>query len=419
MSQFMEGGAPQPRPQMAETAEALAWSGVNDKRSYYRLFAGYVIALFATGIATVALALLAFDMAGEESGAVIGTALSLKMLAYVIAAPIVTVLTDRLPRKQLLIALDLLRAGSLLLLPFVTQVWQINALVFVFALASATFGFVYLAVVPYLLGSEADYTKSLARSRIASELEGPVSPLLAAGLLLALAATGIFVLAAGAFVLSALLVNAASLPRRITTRPDGLWSKLTRGPRLFVAVPEFRAVIALDVAVALATAMVMVNTVVIVQGLMHLQRDASAWAFFAFGMGSILGAVLLPALLVQVEERRLMLIGAVTLTAALALGAAQSGLVGLLVLWGVIGFGVAWALTPVTYLIRRLAAPTDLQTLFAAQMSIANGCLLVAYALAGWLGAVLGVPLTFLIFAAFAALATFAAMRLWPDESAD
>ncbi len=72
---------------------------------------GYVLALFATGIATVALALLAFDLAGDDSGAVIGTALSIKMLAYVFAAPLVTILTDRLPRRSFLIALDLIRAG--------------------------------------------------------------------------------------------------------------------------------------------------------------------------------------------------------------------------------------------------------------------------------------------------------------------
>ena len=402
---------------MAEAPSSLAWSGISDKRSYYKLFAGYVVALFATGIATVALALLAFDLAGDDSGTVIGMALSLKMLAYILAAPIVTVLTERLPRKQLLISLDLIRAGSLLLLPFVTQVWQVHVLVFLFALASATFGFVYLAVVPFLLGSEEDYTRSLARSRIAGELEGPVSPLLAAGLMLVLAAAGVFVLAAGAFVLSALLVNAASLPRHLAARKENVWTKLVRGPRLFVAVPEFRAAIALDVAVALASAMVMVNTVVIVQGLMDLQRSATAWAFFAFGAGSILGAVLLPLVLARVEERRIMLVGATTLSLGLALGAAQSGLTSLILLWAVLGFGVAWALTPVTYLIRRLAAPADLQTLFAAQMSIANLCLLIAYSLAGWLGAILGMPLTFLVLAIGAAASTWAAMRLWPNEA--
>jgi MFS family permease len=409
----MAAERPGPRLQGADAVPSLGWTGVSDKPSYYRLFAGYVLAFFATGIATVALALFAFDLAGDDSGAVIGTALSLKMLAYVFAAPVLTVLTDRLPRKAFLIALDLVRAGSLILLPFVTAVWQVYGLVFLFAVASATFGFVYLAVVPYLLGSEEDYTRSLARSRIASELEGPVSPLLAAGLLLVLGTTGIFLLAAGAFAASALLVKAARLPRHVGTREGHIWQKLTRGPRLFVSIPELRAVIALDVAVALATAMVMVNTVVIVQGLFHLQRDASAFAFFAFGLGSILGALTLPIALALAKERRLIMAGSVMATLGLILGTLQSELAGLLALWALIGFGVAWALTPVTYLIRRIAAPGDLQTLFAAQMSIANGCLLVAYSLAGWMGAALGMTWTFAAMGALAGLATWVAHRLW------
>jgi hypothetical protein len=51
--------------------------------------------------------------------------------------------------------------------------------------------------------------------------------------------------------------------------------------------------------------------------------------------------------------------------------------------------------------------------LFAAQMSIANGCLLVAYPLAGWLGAGLGMGMTFAILGALAGLATGIALRLW------
>jgi MFS family permease len=173
-------------------------------------------------------------------------------------------------------------------------------------------------------------------------------------------------------------------------------------------------VIALDVAVALASAMVLVNTVVIVQGFLDMDRDALALAFFAFGLGSIIGAMLMPLLLGRIAERRLVLIGTVLLTVGLGLGAMQTKLIGLLILWAVLGLGVAWVLTPVTYLIRRLAAPADLQTLFAAQMSISNGCLLVAYPLAGWLGASLGIPLTFLVLAALAGLAAVAAFRLWP-----
>jgi predicted MFS family arabinose efflux permease len=164
--------------------------------------------------------------------------------------------------------------------------------------------------------------------------------------------------------------------------------------------------------------MVMVNTVVLVQGFLHLDRDALALAFFAFGLGSIIGAVLMPALLARVSERRLIFFGAALLCLGLALGAAQTRLFGLLALWALLGFGAAWVLTPVTYLIRRLAAPADLQTLFVAQMTIANLCLLVAYPLAGWLGASLGLRLTFLILAGLTALATLIAARLWPPDAA-
>lgn len=406
-----------PEPATAGGA-ALGWSGVSDKQSYYRLFLAYVLALFATGIATVALALLAFEMTGDDSGKVVGNALSLKMLAYVVAAPIAAALTERLRRKPLLIALDLIRAVCVLALPFVGHVWQIYALVFAFALASATFTLVYLTVVPYLLGSFEDYTRSLARSRVASEFESSVSPLLAGGLLLALSTAGVFVVVAGSFLVSAALVRAARLPQTLVVLQAGVWEKVLRGPRLILRMPELRGLIALDLAVAVATAMVMVNTVVIVQGVFDLDRRATAIAFAIFGAGAIAGALALPAVLRSVSERAVMLAGALMITGGLLLGALASTLAALAGLWLLLGLGVSLALTPATFLIRRIARPEDLQTLFAAQFSLSNLCLLIAYPAAGWLGAMLGLGPTSVVFGVIAGLATLAAMLLWPQREA-
>jgi MFS family permease len=403
----------------AGQAPAFAWSGVSDKRSYYRLFLGYFSALLATGVSTVVLAMLAFDIAGEDSGAVIGTALSLKMLAYIIAAPVVTAMIGHMPRKAVLIGLDVIRAASLGLLALVTEVWQIYALVFAFSLASATFSFVYLATIPLLLGSEEDYTRSLARSRIAAELEGPLSPLMAAGLLLLLTPKLAVVVTALVFILSAVLVKAADIPATPAPARADIYTRLRRGPRLFVAVPAFRALIALDVAVGLASAMVKVNTVVLVQGaFLHLDRDATALAFGAFGIGSVVAALLLPPLHSRVRDRTIMLAGVAMLVAFLFLGVLQSTLPGLLALWFGLGAGVTIALTPATYLIRRLGRPADLQVLMAAQMSIANASQLVAFALAGWLGAELGMAPTFAILGALTAAAALAFVRLWPASYA-
>lgn len=57
-------------------------------RTYRHLFLAQIIALLGTGLLTVALGLLAFDLAGERAGAELGTALAIKMVAYVTVAPI-------------------------------------------------------------------------------------------------------------------------------------------------------------------------------------------------------------------------------------------------------------------------------------------------------------------------------------------
>lgn len=392
----------------------LAWSGVSDKRSYYRLFIAYVIALVATGVATMALALLAFDLAGDRSGAVLGTALSVKMFAYVVAAPVAAALTERLPRKPVLIGLDLIRAGSLLLLPFMSQVWQIYLLVFVFAVASGAFTLVYLTVVPYLLGSPEDYTRSLARSRIAAEFETSASPLIAGLLLVLLATAGVFIVATAAFVLSAHLVQTATLPRVVTSQSYGTWENILRGPRLFFASPELKGLMAIDVAVAAAMAMVMVNTVLLVQGEFDLGQRATAIAFAVFGLGSILGALSLPVSLRRTPERPVMLGGSAVLVACLLMGAFASSIYSLAAIWFGLGVGGALALTPATYLIRGRARPEDLQTLFAAQLSISSACLFFAYLAAGWLGSVFGLTTAFLALGACAAVATLIASHVWP-----
>ena len=71
--------------------------------SYAKLFSAQVIALLGTGLLTVALGLLAFDIAGGNAGIVLGTALTIKMVAYVAVSPVVAAVTAHVPRKAVLI----------------------------------------------------------------------------------------------------------------------------------------------------------------------------------------------------------------------------------------------------------------------------------------------------------------------------
>ena len=57
-------------------------------RDYRHLFSAQIIALFGTGLTTVALGLLAYELAGPSAGLVLGTALTIKMVMYVVIAPL-------------------------------------------------------------------------------------------------------------------------------------------------------------------------------------------------------------------------------------------------------------------------------------------------------------------------------------------
>lgn len=152
-------------------------------RTYRHLFLAQVVALVGTGLATVALGLLAYELAGADAGAVLGTALAIKMIAYVGVAPIAAAFAERLPRRAMLVCLDLVRAVVALALPFVTEVWQVYVLIFLLQSASAGFTPTFQATIPDVLPDEMEYTRALSLSRLAYDLESVVSPMLAAVLL--------------------------------------------------------------------------------------------------------------------------------------------------------------------------------------------------------------------------------------------
>ncbi len=389
-------------------------------RAYRHLFLAQVIALVGTGLATVALGLIAFDLAGANAGAVLGTALAIKMVAYVGVAPIAAAFAERLDRRVMLVSLDIVRAAVALLLPFVTQIWEIYVLIFVLQSASAAFTPAFQATIPDVLPDEDEYTRALSLSRLAYDLESVVSPMLAAALLTVISFHGLFAGTVVGFLASALLVVSVILPSPKASERRGIYDRTTLGLRLYLATPRLRGLLALNVAVAAASAMVIVNTVVLVQAGYGLSQTSTAIALAAFGGGSMVAAFLLPPLLDRIADRTAMLMGASILTAGLAIGPFVPSFQMLLPLWFVLGLGYSLTQTPSGRLLRRSSHPEDRPALFAAQFALSHSCWLLTYPVAGWLGPVIGLPATFAALAVIAALATLLATRLWPagrDES--
>src|SRR5215813_5852295 len=109
------------------TMPRLLWRN----RDFKLLFSAQLISLTGSGVTTVGLALFAYQLTGGQSAtAVIGNALTLRILAFLLLSQPAGVIADRINRKKILIAADLIRFVLLALFPFISAVWEIYTLIF-------------------------------------------------------------------------------------------------------------------------------------------------------------------------------------------------------------------------------------------------------------------------------------------------
>lgn len=388
--------------------------------TYAKLFSAQIVALLGTGLLTIALGLLAFDIAGGDAGIVMGLAMTIKMVSYVAVAPVITALVAHVPRKQLLITADLVRAAVAVCLPFVTEAWQIYLLIFLLQAASATFTPAFQALIPSVLPEERQYTRALSLSRLAYDLESVFSPMLAAALLTVISYHNLFVGTVVGFIGSALLVTFTRFPLLAPPAPSRFFDRLTHGVRSFWKQRELRGLMALNLVVATTTAMVIVNTVVIVKAELERSQSDVALLLAANGIGSMLVALTMPKLLDRLADRKVMLWGAATLPVALLLAAAtlhwgqgQTQWIELIGLWFVIGAATSSILTPSSRLLQRNSTEQTRPAVFAAQFSLSHACFLLTYPLAGTLGAVLGLSNVALILVGIGSLGAILAFSAW------
>ncbi|MBN9644249.1 MFS transporter [Corynebacterium mendelii] len=378
-------------------------SGLLSNRTYLHLFAAQVVALTGTGILTVALGLLAFDIAGSRAGVVLGWALTVRILVYAFGSPVITALVRRLPVTAVLVSADLVRVAVALSLPLITTEAQLYLAVFVIQAASACFTPTFQALIPRVVTDERDYTKALSLSRLAYDLEQVISPSVAAVLLTFMSYHNLFAATAVGFALSALFVLTAAVGTAAPEKPtdESFLTRLSSGFSTMLRTPALRAVVGFNMAVAAPMAFVLVDSIVLVKAGIGFDDHFLAIALGAFGAGSIVLALALPRLVDKVGEKAVMAAGAVGSSLVLASCAlALPWLVDpthpavaysvLCLMWFWAGAGICAVHTPLGKLLRANADDEHLPGLFAAQFSLSHACYLVTYPVAGWVGNRLG-----------------------------
>lgn len=378
------------------------------------LFSAYALRLLATGIATVALALLAYQLAVDESGAVLGTALALKMATNILVPPLASIYAAGLSSRMWLVGLTLAMAVIVSTLPFVNEIWQIYVLIVVFQAASAASYTAYLAISADMLPDKQRYARAVAKSRMAYHAEGILSPLLAALLLAVVNFRSVFLFAVGLFVISALITARTRIPNAKSAL-DLSTARGFDGFRKLVRHPELRSALAIDAAAITVTAMVAVNTVLIVRSVWGLDDRAAALGLAAFGAGGIAAVLLLGRVVSERSERPIMITAGTLLAPLLMSGALITSYEAMLLLWVALGATSTIAQLPTFALLQRFSRNGDL---YAANQTLNNMVLLIGYLAAGWIGAELSLSAAFIGLGLFSALMALSAAITWkPNEA--
>ncbi len=382
--------------------------------SFVLLFLAQVVSLVGSGTTTIGLALLAYGMAGASAATVVvGTALTLRIVAFLVFSQPAGVLADRASRKTILIVSDLVRAGLLGFLPFVSQVWHIYVLVFAINAVTALFTPTYEASVPAVVG-EAHVVKALAVSRVAVDIEAVLAPAVAAAIVALVGARWVFWFDAGSYLVSAALVAFAIVPRSTEIPPPlslrRFVDEIAYGTKVIVTEPSLRQAIVLSFGEALAGAVAIVATVAYVRDVLLRGETSVTLAMAAVGIGSSLAALVLGRLVGRVEkgvrdERalhgtrhrwtgRVLLVGGALLGLVLLPGVARPPFVGLLVLWALNGSGQALIAIASSTILASHTEPHERGRVYAAHFALTHACWLVTYPAVGYAAAYWGAPWT-------------------------
>ena len=385
--------------------------------TFAKLFTAQIVALVGTGLSTIGLSLLAYDMSGSNAGAVLGIALACKMIAYIFFSPIIGGLVHRFARKKFMIVMDIFRALIVLLMPFVSEIWHIYILIFLLNLFSAGFKPVFQAVIPDILEDEKQYGKALSYSRLAYDLEVLLSPTLAGIALLYFSFSSLFILNSFAFVVSAMIIVITLIPKTKTVERTGnLWNEITFGVVSYLKTPRLRSLLILYVGIASASSMIIVNTVIYVKDYLG-GLDSTVAIFFALsGSGSMIAALIYPSLSIKLENKTIIQ-GGVSITAmSLAIMSLELSMIPSLVCWFFTGLGLSLSQIPAGIIVNMSSNPKDRTAYFSAQFALSHICWFFGYLAAGQLALIFGFSFTSAFLASIITICLIYSILFWPKE---
>ncbi|MEO8884695.1 MAG: MFS transporter [Mucilaginibacter sp.] len=358
-----------------------------------RVFAGLYfaesISLLGDAFTWVGLALLSYQFGKERSAVILATALTLRVIAFIIFSPFAGVLADRVSRKTILYTTHFFRMAIVACFPFVHAEWQIYALVFLLNVFNAFFTPTYRSVIP-LVTSHSHYRQAVGLSTATFQILGILGPGLAGILAVWFGIREIFFLDAGSFIIAAILIltlPAAKMQHNVmqSQKTFTAWHDALKGVKLLFKNPLIRFALFIEFVSAIAGAQILVNTVGYVKTTLHLTDKYYGWAMATFGIGASIAAFVAGSL-DKTKTRRISLIaGALILCVAISF----TNFVGypvMLILWLFAGLGQSLAEMPSETLIGENIADNEQGKVYGSHFAFSHLWWAIAYPIAGFTG---------------------------------
>lgn len=358
--------------------------------TFARLYTAQSISLLGDALTWLGLALLAVELAGDNAPAILATALTCRIVAFIVCAPFVGMIADKFDRKLILISTHLVRMLLVGLLPFVQTIWQLYAIVLVINVFHACFTPTYQASIPIVTQPQ-EYAPAMALASVTYQTLSMIGPGLAGVMAGWLGTRTIFWLDSGSFLLAALVILSVRQPLTVDiSSPEiapqaSYFSRLTIGTRLLFGDGLLRYALALQLVGAIIGGQVLVNTVSYVRSILQLGDREYGWAMMAFGVGMVIAALIVAKTQIYLARHWLMLGGGCLMVIAMFF-ADRSSFIGLILLWLCVGIGKNAIDLPTQIAIGDRIPKHQQGQVYAAHFAWSHLWWGFAYPVAGWLG---------------------------------
>jgi MFS family permease len=351
-----------------------------------RLALGRAISVVGTRAATIAMLAVVYSQTG--SSAWVGAAVLTQFGTSVLASPWAGALGDRFDRRRVMLASDVAAAAVFVAVAFVHTPVMLIALVAVGSLAQAPFGPASSAFLVMLV-PEADRARATAARSSGVAIGTVVGGLLGGAAVAAFGGTTAFLINAGSFALSALLVLSIRGRYVPETSTDPTHSGIWAGARFIARHQALRLVLAANGAALIGWGMINVG-----EFPLFAKLGSGAFGFgiatAGYGVGNFVGARFGRRAETAVREKRALfygwLIGGVSIVACSVSPSTAS----VIILFSIAGFGDSAALLAGTLITQRHTPDPVRARVFAAAGSVNTGAMSLAMLIAGFLIGPLG-----------------------------